>query len=60
MAAKKFIAKAIKNPGALHKDLDVPMGKNIPAGKLASAVKAPGVVGRRARFAETLKSLKKK
>lgn len=55
----KFIAKAIKKPGQLHKDLGVPKGKNIPAAKLAVAAKQRGKVGQRARFAEELKGFKK-
>ena len=61
MAANKknWIQNAIKKPGQLHKDLGVPAGKKIPAGKLAAAAKKPGKVGQRARFAETLKKMKK-
>ena len=61
MAANKknFIQKAIKKPGQLHKDLGVPAGKKIPASKLAAAAKKPGKVGQRARFAQTLKKMKK-
>jgi len=59
MADKKFIQKAIKHPGALHKELGVPMGKKIPAKKLAKAAKAKGKEGKRARLAETLKGLHK-
>lgn len=58
--AKNFIQNAIKKPGQLHKDLGVPQGKKIPADKLAAAAKKGGKVGQRARFAETLKGLKKK
>lgn len=53
--AGKWIQKAIKKPGALHRALDVPMGKKIPAGKLAKAAKAPGKLGQRARLAKTLR-----
>lgn len=56
MAKDKWISGAIKNPGALHKELGVPEGKKIPEKKLASASKKPGVEGKRARLAETLKS----
>jgi hypothetical protein len=56
---KNWIQNAIKKPGQLHKDLGVPAGKKIPAGKLAAAAKKPGKVGQRARFAETLKKMKK-
>lgn len=55
---KNWIAKAIKKPGQLHKDLGVPAGKKIPAGKLAAAAKKPGKVGQRARLAQTLKKMK--
>jgi len=59
MATKNWIQKAIKKPGALHKDLGVPQGKKIPAKKLAAAAKKPGKLGQRARLAETLKGMKK-
>jgi hypothetical protein len=52
---KKWIAKAIKHKGSLHKDLGVPKGKKIPESKLKSAEKKGGIVGKRARLAETLK-----
>jgi hypothetical protein len=56
---KKWIADAIKKPGALHKELGVAPGKKIPAKKLAAAAKKGGKVGQRARLAETLKGLRK-
>lgn len=56
-AKHNFIQSAIKHPGALHKELNVPQGKKIPAQKLAQAAKAKGKLGERARFAETLKKL---
>lgn len=59
MAKDKWIAGAIKKPGALHKELGVPMGKKIPESKLKSAEKAGGLEGKRARLAETLKGFKK-
>jgi hypothetical protein len=61
MAAKKWIASAIKpqNRGALHRNLGVPEGQKIPAGKLNAAAKRPGVVGKEARLAKTLKGMKK-
>ena len=52
--AEKWIQKAIKHPGALHKQLKVPAGQKIPAKKLASAAKQPGKLGQRARLAQTL------
>ena len=61
MAGKKnFIAGAIKKPGQLHRDLGVPQGQKIPAGKLKAAAAKGGKVGQRARFAEELKGFKKK
>lgn len=57
---KKFIQKAIKKPGQLHKDLGIPQGEKIPAKKLAAATKKPGKVGQRARLAVTLKKTNKK
>jgi len=54
----KWIQKAIKHPGALHKELGIPMDKKIPAKKLAKAAKAPGKLGQRARLAQTLKKMK--
>lgn len=58
--AKKWIQKAIKKPGQLHKDLGVPEGKKIPEAKLKAAAKKGGKVGQRARLAMTLKGMKKK
>lgn len=55
--AKKWIAGAIKHPGALHKELGVPEGKKIPAKKLAAAASKGGKLGKRARLAETLKGM---
>lgn len=57
--AEKWIQKAIKKPGALHKAMGVPEGKKIPAKKLAVAAKKPGKMGQRARLAQTLSKLKK-
>ena len=47
--AKKWIAGAIRHPGALHKELGIKQGKKIPAKTLAKAAKKGGVEGRRAR-----------
>jgi len=54
---KKWIGKAIKHPGALHRELGIKQGKKIPAKRLAAAAKKGGKIGRRARLAETLKGL---
>jgi hypothetical protein len=55
----KWISKAIKHPGALHKQMGVPEGQKIPAGKLKAAAAKGGKLGQRARLAETLKGLHK-
>lgn len=62
MAEKdKWIKGAIKNKGALHKELGVAEGKKIPAKKLEKAEKSKNPVERkRAVLAETLKSFKKR
>jgi hypothetical protein len=56
--AEKWIQKAIKHPGALHKSLKVPTGEKIPAKKLEKAAHAPGKLGQRARLAQTLGKMK--
>lgn len=58
--AKKWIQSMHMKKGALHKELDVPSGKKIPAKKLAAAAKKGGKEGKRARLAETLKGFHKK
>ena len=55
--SKNFIQKAIKHPGALHKQLGVPMGKKIPAKKLAAAKNKGGLLAKRANLASTLSKL---
>lgn len=59
MAKEKWIAGDLKKPGALRKTLGVKKGEKIPAKKLAAAAKKPGITGKRARLAQTLKKLKK-
>jgi len=56
---KKWIQGAIKHPGALHEELGIKKGKKIPKSKLKKAAKAKGVLGKRARLAETLMGFKK-
>jgi hypothetical protein len=53
--SEKWIQKAIKHPGALHKELHVPADKKIPMKKLNAAAKKSGVEGKRARLAKTLR-----
>lgn len=57
--AEKWIQKALKpsTKGALHRQLGVPEGQNIPAKKLSAAAEKGGTLGRRARLAQTLKKL---
>jgi hypothetical protein len=59
MAKGNWIQKAIKNKGALHKSLGVPMGKPIPLSLLKEAAKKAGKTGRRARLALTLRRLRR-
>jgi len=58
---KNWIAGAIKkrNKGALRKALKVKAGQTIPAGKLKSAAKKGGKLGRQARLAVTLGKMRK-
>ena len=56
--SKNWISKAIKHPGALHRDLGIKSGKRIPAKTLEKAASRSGAVGRRARLAQTLKKMK--
>jgi hypothetical protein len=57
--SKNWIAGAIKKPGALRSALGAKEGQPIPAKKLAAAAKKPGIMGQRARLAQTLKGFKK-
>jgi hypothetical protein len=56
--ATKWIQSAIKKPGSLRKALGVKESQDISAKKLATASKAPGKLGQRARLAQTLKKMK--
>lgn len=51
-----WIQKALRpsSKGALHRQMGVPAGKKIPAGKLAVAAQKGGKLGKRARLAQTL------
>ena len=57
--AGKWIQKAIKRPGALHRDLGVPEDEKIPKSKIKAAAKEGGKVGQRARLAITLGKMNK-
>lgn len=55
---QKFIQKAIKKPGALHKQLGVPEDEKIPKSKLQAAAKKGNTkLAKRARLALTLEKL---
>ena len=52
---KNWIRKAIKHPGALHRELHVPEGKKIPEAKLEKAKHSSNpTLAKRAQLAETL------
>lgn len=54
--AKHFIQKAIKHPGALHRDLGVPQGKKIPLGKIEEAAHSSDAkIRHRAQLALTMR-----
>ena len=56
----KWIAGAIKHPGALHRALHVPEGEKIPAKKLAKAEHSDSLrLRKEANLAEELKGFKK-
>lgn len=55
---EKWIQKAVKRPGQLHKDLGVPEDEKIPEGKLEEAEHSDNKkVRERAQFAENMKHL---
>jgi hypothetical protein len=57
---KKFIQKAIKHPGALHRELGVPEGKTIPVSKMRKALHSDNPKMRKqANLAKTLRGLRK-
>lgn len=58
--AKQWIQKAIKRPGALHRELGVPQGQKIPAKKLAKAAKSKNPrIRKQVTLARTLSGLRK-
>ena len=58
--ANKWIQKAIKHPGALHKELGVKKGEKIPEKKLEKASHSKNkTLARRANLAKTLSGLRK-
>lgn len=59
MKDKKWIQKAVEHKGALKKELGISSKKTIPEKTLKAAAKKKGILGKRARLAETLKSFNK-
>jgi hypothetical protein len=60
IVAKNWIQGMKMKKGALHSQLGVPQDEKIPAGKLAEAASKGGVLGKRARLAQTFRKMKKK
>ncbi len=57
---KNFIKKAIKHPGALHRELKVPEGQKIPQSKLTKALHSNNPkLRKQANLARTLSGLRK-
>jgi hypothetical protein len=57
---KKWIQKAVKNKGALHRELKVPQGKKIPEKKLEKAEKSENPrMRKQATLAKTLRGIRK-
>lgn len=58
--SEKWIKKAIKHPGKLHRELGVPEGEKIPAKKMAKAAKSKSpTIRKEVGLARTLKKMKK-
>lgn len=58
--SKNFIQKAIKHPGALHRELGVPQGEKIPAKKMQKALHSDNPrMRKQANLARTLSGLRK-
>lgn len=61
MSEKKWIKNAIKHPGKLHRDLDVPEDKKIPAKKMQKAIHSKNpAIRKEANLAENIKNSRKK
>ncbi|HEY3595135.1 MAG TPA: hypothetical protein VGL13_14720 [Polyangiaceae bacterium] len=57
----RWIAGAVKHPGALHRQLHVPEGQKIPAGRLNKAAHSENpTLAKRANLAKTLEKMHKK
>jgi hypothetical protein len=59
---KRWIQKTMKGAkrGALHRQLRIPENEAIPLKTLELAAKAPGLLGKRARLALTLRKIRRK
>jgi hypothetical protein len=57
---KKWMQKAVKNPGGLHRALGIPEGDKIPLAKKKAAAKKPGKLGQMGRLALVFNKAKKK
>lgn len=58
MSGQNWIAGAVKHPGALHRELEVPQGETIPTKKIDAAANSDNpTLARRANLAKTLKKL---
>ena len=55
----KWIQGMKMKKGALHKQMGIPAGKNIPISKLKAAAAKGGVLGKRANLALTFSKMKK-
>ena len=58
---RRWIADALARhrPGALHRQLGIPETERIPVRTLEAVARAPGLAGKRARLALTLRRLKR-
>lgn len=57
---RRWIQRAIKRPGQLHRDLGIPERKKIPISLIRRAAKRKDKVGARARLALTLIRLRRR
>ena len=58
--AEKWIKSAVKHPGKLHRELNVPQGQKIPAKKMAMAANSKNpTIRKEVALAKTLGKMKK-
>jgi len=57
---KKWIQRTHLRKGALHRQLGIPAGEKIPVSLLHEVEHEPGILGRRARLALTLRRIRKR